>query len=110
MSHGKGRHVVYGSASFWEDYNKLSKEEQRRVDKIKEQISSNPYTGKSLGHNFFREKRFDGKRLYYLVYDDYVIVLVVAISGKKTQQSTINAIKSAFEVYRKEVYDKFVNK
>ncbi len=101
---------VYATDSFWEDYHKLSKEEQKRVDKIKEQIRLNPYVGKPLGYNFFREKRFDGKRLYYLVYEDCVIVLVVAISDKKTQQSTINAIKSAFEVYRKDIYDNFVRK
>lgn len=101
---------VYVADSFWEDYRKLSKEEQRRVEKIKEQISVNPYGGKPLGYKFFREKRFDGKRLYYLVYDDYVIVVVVAISDKKTQQSTINAIKNAFEIYRKEVYDKFLKR
>lgn len=63
-----------------------------------------------LGYKFFREKRFDGKRLYYRVYDDCVLILIVAISDKKTQQSTTNAIKQAFEIYRKEVYDKFLKK
>lgn len=101
---------VYAADSFWEDYRKLSKEEQNRADKIKEQLKVNPYSGKPLGYRFFREKRFDGKRLYYLVYDNYVIVFVVAISDKKTQQATINSIKSMFEIYRKEVYDKFQKK
>lgn len=101
---------VYAADSFWEDYNKLSREEQKRVNKIKEQLKINPYAGKPLGYKFFREKRFDGKRLYYLIYDNYVIVVVVAISNKKTQQSTINAIKSMFEIYRQEAYDKFQKK
>ena len=101
---------VYATDSFWEDYYKLSKMEQKRVDKIRDQLKINPYSGKPLGYKFFREKRFDGKRLYYLVYDNYVIVFVVAISDKKTQQTTINVIKRMFEVYRQEVYDKFQNK
>ena len=101
---------VYATENFWEDYDKLSKVEKIRIDKIKDQLRLNPYTGKPLGYRFFREKRFDGKRLYYIIYEDYVVVLVVAYSDKKTQQTTIDGIKKAFDFYRQEVYDKFSKK
>ena len=95
------------TAEFWTDYEKLSKSEQERIDKVKEQLKTNPYVGKPLGYKFFREKRVDGKRLYYLVYEDVIVVLLVTLSDKKAQQATIDAIKRAFEIYRKDVYEKF---
>lgn len=60
-----------------------------------------------MGYKFFREKRVDGKRIYFLIYEDVVVVLVVAISDKKAQQVTIDKIKMAFELYKKDVYEKF---
>lgn|SRR3989338_148873 len=101
---------IYKSESFLEDYEKLSKSEKSRVDKIKEQLKVNPYTGKPLGYKFFREKRFNGKSLYYLIYDDYVVVFVIAISNKKTQQATIDSIKKAFDIYKQEIYDNLKKK
>ena len=59
----------------------------------------NPYVGDSLGYRFFREKRVGGKRVYYLVYEDLKAVLMVAISDKKTQQETIDEIKSRLQDY-----------
>ena len=97
---------IYVVEEFLKDYEKLSKREKERIDKIKDQLKINPYVGKPLGFKFFREKRVDGKRIYFLIYQDVVIVLLVAISDKKTQQATIDAIKMAFEIYKKYVYDK----
>ena len=41
------------TAEFWTDYEKLSKSEQERIDKVKEQLKTNPYVGKPLGYKFF---------------------------------------------------------
>ncbi len=101
---------IYATEEFLDDYEKLSKAEKDRIEKIKEQLKVNPYTGKPLGYKFFREKRVNRKRIYFLIYEDIVIVLFVAISDKKTQQATIDAIKMAFEAYKKDVYDKFGKK
>lgn len=97
--------IRYGRVS--ERLRKAFKKRARRIDKIREQLKINPYVGKPLGYRFFREKRVDGKRLYFLIYEDIVLVLVVAISDKKAQQATINAIKMAFDVYKKDVYERF---
>ena len=48
---------------------------------------------------FFREKKLNGTRVYYLVYEGFVMVLMVAVSDKKTQQATIDAIKERLDSY-----------
>ena len=78
----------------------LSKEKQKRVQKIFLQLKENPYVGDQLRYKFLREKRLREKRIYYLVYDELLAVLVVAISGKKTQQETINHIIKYLNQYR----------
>lgn len=54
-----------------------------------------------MSYPFFREKRIKKKRIYYLVYDDLKLVLLVATSGKKDQQSTIDHIKHNLYEYKK---------
>lgn len=79
---------------FERDFSKLSSPEQLRVTKILRQLKEQGATvGKPLsGLTFFKEKKFDGKRLYYLVYQNLLVILVLAISDKKAQQATINRI------------------
>jgi len=52
-----------------------------------------------LGYIFFREKKLNENRIYYLVYEEFVIVLMVAVSDKKTQQDTIDDIKRRLDEY-----------
>ncbi|MDO8634490.1 MAG: hypothetical protein Q7K34_04335 [archaeon] len=67
------------------------------------QLKTKPYAGKPLGFGFFREKKIGGKRLYFLIYEEFVAVFVVAFGGKKTQQETINEIKNKLPDYLKSV-------
>ena len=98
---------VYATESFYSDYNRLDKSLRDRLDKIKEQLKTNPYSGKPLGYDFFREKKLDGFRLYYLVFEKYLVVLVIAFSDKKTQQKTIDYIKRSMDIYRKDIENMF---
>lgn len=52
-----------------------------------------------MGYIFFREKKLNGNRIYYLVYEEFVIVLMVAVSDKRTQQGTIDDIKRRLDEY-----------
>ena len=61
--------------------------------------------GKPLRYPYFREKKFEGKRVYLLVYENYMVILAIAISDKKTQQETINRIVLELNNY-KEVIEK----
>ncbi len=68
-------------SSFYETFEK--DEAKRILKQLKEQGED---TGKPLsGLSFFREKKFDGKRLYYLVYKDsnhYYTAFVLLISSR----------------------------
>ena len=84
-------------------FEKLDPSLQRRVENEINRLEENPYVGKPLGYKFFREKKILNYRVYYLVYDELVVVFVVALSDKKGQQKAISAIKSLIPFYREEV-------
>ena len=90
---------VFRTPTFEKEFSKLSKTEQIAIEKFERKLSENPYLGKPLGYVFFREKKLNGKRVYYLVYEGFIIVLMVAISDKKTQQGTINEIRQKLDEY-----------
>jgi len=78
---------VYTTPEFDRLFEELTKDNQLGIDKlIKKELPKNPYQGRALGFKFFREKRIKGKRVYFLIYDDYVIVLMVAIGNKKLKR------------------------
>jgi len=100
---------ILTTQEFDKDFRKLSSQEQERVNKILKQLkekggdTGNPLSGLS----FFREKKFDGKRLYYLVYRDSFAILAIAISDKKAQQATINRILLDLVEYQQYIYGLF---
>ena len=85
---------VYRTGEFERLMNKLlTKEELKRIDKIESEISEKGFTGRPLGYAFLREKRINGKRAYFLVYEEFKAALMVSISDKNAQQETIDKIK-----------------
>ena len=58
----------------------------------------------SKNFQHFKEKKFDGKRLYYLIYENFFVILAIAISDKKAQQATINSILIDLAEYQQYVY------
>ena len=85
---------VYRTKEFEELMGKiLTEEEQKRVDKIEEEIAEIGFTGSPLGFKFLREKRISGKRIYFLVYEEFKSALMISLSDKKAQQETIDKIK-----------------
>ncbi|MBS3092549.1 hypothetical protein J4466_03975 [Candidatus Pacearchaeota archaeon] len=94
------KYEVHTTETFDKEINKFSEDDKRRIQNIFFQIRDNPYVGDQLKYRHLREKRLDEKRIYYLVYDDLKAVLVVAISGKKDQQKTINHIIAYFDEYK----------
>lgn len=65
--------------------------------------------GDPLTYTFLREKKILGKRIYYLIYKEIAIILLIEASNKKTQQESINKIQKylpkykilAYELYKK---------
>ncbi|MCK5282156.1 MAG: hypothetical protein KAK00_02000 [Nanoarchaeota archaeon] len=92
---------VFRTTTFTKKYKKLPKEEQKIIDKfIKEVLAINP-RGKPLDVHGIMEKKIKGRRIYYIVYDDYLIVLMVAISSKKDQQDTIDTLRKYLSEFLK---------
>src|SRR3989344_7020079 len=97
------KYKLFRSVGFQEEIAKYSKSFQERVDKIEDKLIYNPQYGNPLGTKWFRESRFEGYRIYYLIYEDLEAVFMVAISDKKDQQKTINTIRIFLEFFREEM-------
>ena len=97
------KYKVFRSVSFQKEISKYDKNIKERVDKIEDKLMFNPEYGNPLGAKWFRESRFENYRIYYLIYEDLETVYLVAISGKKDQQKTINTIKIFLKFFREEI-------
>ncbi len=96
-------YAVYRSPTFNEKLEKLSKDVQEWVDKIENQLVQNPYVGDPLRVSWFREKKKDKHRIYYLIYDELKSVYLVGISEKKDQQAVINTIWLLLDHFQVEI-------
>lgn len=95
---------IFTTKEFDEDFDNLDGSEKIRVEKFLNQLEEKGAdVGKPLSMPFFREKRFDGKRVYFLFYENFATILMVAISNKKAQQSTINRILEDLNEYKEHV-------
>ncbi len=95
------KYDVIGTSTYLEELDKWPKQDKLAAEKLPSRLSENPHIGKPLGYPFLRESRVSGRRIYYLIYDDLKLILLVAVSGKKDQQATINHIKNQLKEYRK---------
>jgi len=98
---------IYMTETFKKEFDKFSSTEQEIMKKIFLQLKENPFVGDAIKYKFFREKRIKEKRLYYLIYENLAIVLVIASGGKKAQQETIDKIISLlpeFKEYTKQLF------
>lgn len=76
---------------------------------IKNELIYNADTyGDSLSYKFLREFKIKGKRIYFLVYKDICIVLVISASNKKDQKSIVRNIKKELDKFKDLAY-KFFN-
>ena len=79
---------IYETETFSKLYGVMEKTEQEWVSKIKRQLLENPNTGKPLRFDWFREKKFGDKRLYYLVHKNLSKILLCRIwSEKRTAEN-----------------------
>jgi len=84
-------YTIYATETFKTLYPSLEKDEQRWIDKIKKNLEEYP-TGKILKYNWFREKKYGNKRLYYLIDEEKKNILFVSFASKKEQQKIIDFI------------------
>lgn len=91
---------VIGTDTYSKEIGKWPKAYKEAAGSIPKNLAENPFSGKPLGYPFLREKRIKEKRVYYLVYEELNLVLLVAVSGKKEQQATIDHIREQLDEYR----------
>lgn len=94
---------VFRSEWYESKLNKLSKVELDRIAKFEQSLKESPYAGKPLGYKFFREKKFDEKRLVFLIYEEHKCVFLITITDKKVQRQVIDFIKSNLDIYKNEI-------
>ena len=96
---------VIGTDTYLKEIRKLPKDYQKVAEKIPNQLAENPFSGSQLRYPFLREKKIKEKRVYYLIYEDLELVLLVAVSGKKDQQATIDHIIQYLDEFKKVAED-----
>ncbi len=101
------KYTIFTSEQFDSDFKEIDNSIKIQIEDEIEQLENNPYIGKPLGYKFFREKKVQSFRIYYLIYDDYVVVYLIALSDKKNQQKVINHIKGLLPFYKEEIKKKF---
>ncbi len=97
-------YVVIHSEKFDKLLNKiLSKHEQDEVEKFEKKLALNPYMGDFLRRPFFREKKINGKRIYFIIFEEIKGVLMVRASTKKSQQDVIDLVLDNLHSFRLEI-------
>jgi hypothetical protein len=102
--------IIEQTEFFEKRFNKLIPENLK--DDVKSQIAKlgeNPYNSKPLGYKFFREKKVKKWRIYFLIYENKLVIYFIDISDKKLQQETIDKIKSEFKLFKEHIEKKFSN-
>jgi len=94
---------VFRSDHYNKKLNKLDVSEQDRIKKFEQSLKQQPFSGRPLGYRFFREKKFNGKRTLFLVYEEHECIFLVTITNKKAQQHEIDLIKSNLDIYKEEL-------
>jgi putative component of toxin-antitoxin plasmid stabilization module len=94
------KYKIFATKMFEKEFNKLNNYEKKRVQIIKEQLKIKPFSGKPLSHTCIREKKVLGKRLYYFIVEERLVVVLACYGDKKTQKIDIAKIKRLFEQQR----------
>ncbi len=95
--------VMFHSHTFDKVLEKMPKDFQEWVDRIEDQLVINPYVGDQIRVPWFREKKKDNFRIYYLIYEELNRVYLVAISDKKDQKAVINSIWIFLDQFKEEI-------
>lgn len=93
---------------FGKIFNKLPKCIADHFRKQFDRLRDNPYSiGKPLGYMWLIDLKNKGHRVYYLIYDDETVVLLVGVSDKKNQKEVILSIKDNLKLFRECVKGKY---
>lgn len=88
---------LWHTEQFTKEFLKLPKEIRRRYKKQFEKLKIDPFSiGKPLRNPYTRELKNKNYRVYYLIVEKSVLVLLADVSKKKGQQETIEQIRRLY--------------
>ncbi len=85
---------------------KIRFSEWDRLDNLKRKLETSPFAGKRLVYNLF-EKKWGPFRIYYIILENILLVVLIDYSHKKEQKATINYIVSNWNKVISELTRKF---
>ena len=91
---------IFNTNIFRENIHKQPTNYLNYANKIIDKLIENHFTGDPLKYNFFRKKRIREKRIYFLIYEDLNLILLVATGDKKNQREIIDYIKDNLKQFR----------
>ena len=92
---------VIETKEFEREFRALPSEIQQRFERQLQKARENPFAlGKPLGYSWFRELKNEKWRVYYLVYEKQIVILLVGVSDKKTQRKVITTIQDNFRNFK----------
>ena len=80
---------VFETELFTKICDACDNQEKVWIEKIKDKLVENLLVGKPLRFNWFREKKFGNKRLYFLINEKTMKAVLIAFGTKKDQQEII---------------------
>jgi hypothetical protein len=83
---------ILETESFSKLYDACDSREKQWINKIKDKLRENLTIGKPLRFDWFREKRFGNKRLFYVVNVKTEKAALIAFGEKKDQQKIIDSV------------------
>ena len=90
---------IYETETFSRIYEASEKKEQEWIDKVKDQLVENLKVGKPLHFLWFKEKKFENKRLYFFINEKTKKAVIVAFATKRDQQKIISFLLANKERY-----------
>ncbi len=102
----ENRYRVTITNTLEEKLRKIKFSQWGRLEKLKRKLEANPLAGKRLGYNLF-EKRWGAFRIYYIIFENILLVILIDYSHKKMQKVTIDYILSRWDEVIKNLKEKY---
>lgn len=90
---------IFKTEKFVKKFDKLDNNIKLRFEKQFRILETNPFIGKPLKSKWFRELKVDKYRVYFLIKEQKVSLLLIDLSDKKGQQESIDFIYSRIKIY-----------
>lgn len=91
--------IVYETESFRKIEKEVSIDERKRIWNVKNELKHNLLTGKPLRYIWLREKKYENKRIYFIISFRKKSALLIAYGNKKEQEDIIKQILKNRETY-----------